>query len=464
MVQATVLGQGYQVRDASDGLQSLRRLDTYLRLFALDLLPTNDEDRRRGHKTQIHLFTALRIRADFGDFSRRWDFSDRGHGLERGDNPAFELLFGYLSVTDLAGLIDLRLGRQFHLDPMDFYGFDGLFARVRLPIHLAVEGIWGLRNQTTVAWTAPLFVQEGQEAIGAAPGWRPMVGAALETRDLRWLSLRVAYRTTWHVLSDEERELAGQPAGSAGAVDTIDRVDEKVSAFGQVSLLKGRLVFYGGLRYNLLTDRFDEHQAGVVGRPFRGARLRLEHVREHPDFDGDSIFNIFDTEPFQEVRLTWEQRFTPRLHAYLRATVRLFTGGDETLDEPEIKPDAGGGLGLTYQGRRVAARVDLYWQEGYGGRTLGAFGLWQHTLIRRWLAWEGRATIAHWNDGLSGVPKGVTAGIGLGARARLGDRVALHVLVEDNFGTHNKSDIRVVGLMNVSWCTRGSCPAGEVIP
>ena len=85
-------------------------------------------------------------------------------------------------------------------------------------------------------------------------------------------------------------------------------------------------------------------------------------------------------------------------------------------------------------------------------------------MVPDWLALEGRAVVAYWDDDLSVTPQGVTAGLSVGAQLQLTKLVALHVLVEDNFGTYNKSDLRLYALLNVSWCTWGTCPAGEVVP
>ena len=82
--------------------------------------------------------------------------------------------------------------------------------------------------------------------------------------------------------------------------------------------------------------------------------------------------------PYQEARLWYEHRFDRRWSAYLRASARFFEGGTSdalrSTEERIVEPDVGGGLGGTYLGKRQSARLDLYWQEGYGGRTLGAYG------------------------------------------------------------------------------------------
>ncbi len=91
MVQATVSSQNYQVRDAGDGALTLSRLDTYLRLFILDILPR--KKRKDGREpTQMHFVASMRLRADFGGYTRDWDRALDVDGPGGGYNPVYELL------------------------------------------------------------------------------------------------------------------------------------------------------------------------------------------------------------------------------------------------------------------------------------------------------------------------------------------------------------------------------------
>ncbi|MFH2005265.1 MAG: hypothetical protein ABI333_01635 [bacterium] len=469
MVQSSVVSQNYQIRDASDSALTFLRLDTYLRLFALDLLPKQkDRSKKKRYETQLHFMASMRLRADFAGFTSRWNDNVQVAKTEYGGETTFELLFAHLSVTDIGGVVDLRLGRQFYLGPMEFYGFDGLHARFKLPYHLAVELVGGLRNSGRYAIDAPIFLLDGTDLTDSKPGWLPMFSVAVETRDLSWLSVRLAYRATWHVLADEGSVLYPDQSTGEGTVPKTQMAEEKLSFYARTNFWKGKLQAFAGIRYNLLTDRLDEGQFGLASSFGKSSRIQAEYVMESPDFDGDSIFNIFNTQAYQEVRLWYEHRFTARWRAYARFTLRLFSGGasnaPEETEQALAEPDFGGGLGFAYVGRKATARADLYWQEGYGGRTLGVYGYYRHTLVPRWFAVEARALVAYWDDELSVTPEGVTAGLALGGRLKLWRRAAIHLLVEDNFGTYSKSDLRIYALLNVSWCTWGSCPAGEVVP
>ncbi|MDY0004453.1 MAG: hypothetical protein RBU30_24360, partial [Polyangia bacterium] len=378
LVQASVSSQSYQIRDAEGAKLGLQRLDTYLRLFITDLLPEREERSRAKPGAQMHIVMSMRMRADMGTFTRGWDPSSEAHGLDTwvsgAGRPTLELLNAHLAATDIAGFMDFKLGRLFQLDPLDFYGFDGLQARARLPFHLGLELVAGLRNSGHWAIDAPIFLADGTSLSDSRPGaFQPMVGAAVETHGLPWLRLRLAYRSTWHFLAPGD---VGSiyPGTTAENVPRVTISEEKLTAYALGSFLGDRVTLYGGIRHNLLFGRLDEAQAGLALRLGRSSQLRAEYVRDQPDFDGDSLFNIFNAVAYQEVRLWYEHRFSARWQAYLRATVRLFGGGEEGLDGEEgeaLEPDVGGGVGVHYLGSRLAGRLDLYWQEGYGGRTLG---------------------------------------------------------------------------------------------
>ncbi len=404
MVQASVTSQSYQLRDAAGDSLTRSRLDTYLRLFVLDILPSK---KRKGGRepTQMNFVASMRLRADFGGYTRQWDRSFDVHGVDGGLNPVFELMYAHLSVTNIGGLLDLKVGRMFHLDPMDFYGYDGLELRLRTPFYVAFEVLGGRRQSglyNSYFADAPIFLLQGSDNTESKLGWMPMVGVAAETTGLSFLRLRVAYRAVWHLMDPNDPGLV-YPDGISDDLQPAALNAEKLSAHATVTLWKRRLQLYGGVRYNLLTTRLDEAQGGV-GLRMGPARVRAEYVIDSPDFDGDSIFNIFNTQAYQEVRLWYEHRFSKRWAAYARVTARLFEGG--ASDAPEaserrlVEPDIGGGLGATYLGRRQTARLDLYWQEGYGGRTLGLYGYYRHQVIARLLSMEGRVVVAYWDDDL----------------------------------------------------------------
>jgi hypothetical protein len=298
--------------------------------------------------------------------------------------------------------------------------------------------------------------------------WAPAFGVSAATRRLKFLQARVAYRMVFSVLDDPQEESPIYVRPDDSMPESLARwatAEEKVTAWASAELWSRRFLPFAGVAYSVQNHRLARTLTGFrfrFGRHTAGA----EYERHEPTFDGDSIFNIFNTEPFTEARIVYELAVNRQWSGYVRSSLRFYRGGDEqqgaTAEERKTLSwqNPGGGLGVRYEGQRFSLRGDWYWQEGYGGRTLGFDCWWQHRIGVANLAWEGRLTVAHWNDQLQETLRGVTAGAALGAGWRFHPRMALYALVEDNFGEYFKSDLRLYGMLRVQWCSRGKCATG----
>jgi hypothetical protein len=379
-LQAETLGQGYQVRrllgDGSTEMLSRRRLDQSLGLGVYNLLP--DEWTDEGKKNQLYVVTRLRFDTDFGDYpvyTARQDIPE----LQRYD---FLLLYGYVGGRDLLGRIDFQLGRQIAIDLMDFYSFDGLLVRVRAPGHLAVEVMGGAEVRAEWPLASPIFELDGTSRNSRDPQSRPQqqdavagtYGVAVETWGLKDFSTRLAYRATLSPTVDRQ---ADEPAAAP--------IQERLAWQAEASLFKGAVHPMLGLRYDLMDMRFDEIEAALRVPAWRHHALVVEYFRSAPTFDGDSIFNVFGTTAYHDLRAGWD--FTAAgLSAYARAFLRLFEDGGTA-------PDGGAAAGTAVQLRRGLVRCDVYYENGYGGRHAGLDARSRWDLIRGWLGAEGRVTV-----------------------------------------------------------------------
>src|SRR5205823_4594086 len=95
--------------------------------------------------------------------------------------------------------------------------------------------------------------------------------------------LHVQARTPFHV--------AGEPWGGV--------VDEKLGLTARGRLLDGKIVPWFGFRYSLLAGRLDELQAGARAQLGRHG-IQAEYVLSAPTFDGDSIWNVFASQAFND--------------------------------------------------------------------------------------------------------------------------------------------------------------------
>ncbi len=464
LLSADWTGQGYQLRDARGRLLNRRRLDTFFQIYVYDILPESKDPRVRSKPhPQMYFVAACRLDADLGSYA---DVLGRATPLLRQEDPvgpSLQVLYAYLAVTGLAGgWMEMTLGRRFFWDAMDAYQFDGVTVTLRSPWHVSLDVFGGSRVSGVLPIDAPLFILDGTDPRDETPRWEPMVGATVRS-DWRYLSGRLAYRQTFSRLPDQAGEQTGYLWPSGQAPTGLNRwgtAEQLVSLWLSSSLWKGRLAPYAGMAYSILTDRVSRANLGLrlnLGRH----RLTAEYARFEPTFDGDSIFNIFNIQPFTEVRFWYELDVTMRWSGYARASLRLFgdhdfDAGDDSLQEGG-SPSPGAGLGVRYQGYRLRARADWYYQDGYGGRTFGMDMWWRHWVLPGCVSWEGRATVVHWADDLFEGAGGVTAGLALGALWRFHPRFAAQVILEDNFGDYYKADVRASVVLHMDWCTMGRC-------
>jgi hypothetical protein len=382
-LQSETVGQGYQVRRLLDSGQaemiSRRRLTQDLGLGVYNLAP--DEWTDEGRKNQLYVVTRLRFETDFGTYPERAARTAIPE-LQRYD---FTLLYGFVGGRDVFGRVDFQLGRQISMDLMDFYSFDGLLVRVRAPGHVALEALGGAAVRSEWPLASPIFELDGTSRNNRDPQTRPQledspaatVGAAVETWGLRYFQTRLAYRAT---ISATSGRLEGEPATAF--------LDERLSWQAAASLWKGLVQPMAGLRWDFLQSRIDQAEAALRVKPGRRHSFVVEYFRAAPTFDGDSIFNVFATEPYQDIRAGWDFE-GPGLQAYARGFTRFFAAAGATGGGT----DGGGAAGLTLKFGRGRARADVYYEDGYAGRRTGCDLRGAVEIVRGWLSLDGRTTV-----------------------------------------------------------------------
>jgi hypothetical protein len=382
-LQSETVGQGYQVRRLLDGGQaemlSRRRLTQDLGLGVYNLAPEGWTD--DGKRNQLYVVTRLRFETDFGTYPERAARTVIPE-LHRYD---FTLLYGFVGGRDVFGRVDFQLGRQISMDLMDFYSFDGLLVRVRAPGFLALEALGGAAVRSEWPLASPIFELDGTSRNNRDPDTRPKledgpaatVGAAVETWGLRHFQSRLAFRAT---ISATRGRLEGEPATAL--------LDERLSWQAAASLWKGLLQPMAGVRWDFLQSRVDQAEAALRLKPWRRHSFVVEYFRSAPTFDGDSIFNVFATEPYQDLRAGWDFD-AAGVQVYARGFARFFAAADGAGGGA----DAGGAAGATLKLGRGRVRADVYFEDGYAGRRTGCDLRGAVEIVRGWLALDGRTTV-----------------------------------------------------------------------
>ncbi len=430
---------------------SRRRITQSLQLHLWDLTGRLDGRSLYGAKPRaganLYFTSYVRVDQDFGSFSsgqlqlggRTQDALDVIPELQR-NVLQLDVLYAYAGAEGLlGGRVDVYLGRLLEVQSLDWFSLDGLKIDTHLPSHIGVSVFGGLRVRENSPLGSDSFALDGTSSAlceeyveGALPGsgaWRPIdglpfrdnspflsdsevcpqrnvsmptVGASIFLDGVASLQGQLSYRRTQSrsvgLIGEPDRldfEDVGLYPNEAGQTPSWG-VNEEVLALSvraPVDLSeKVQLVPYAAARYSLLHGLINEAHLGT--KLTRNAHsLESEFFYSVPTFDGDSIFNVFSTEPYSDLRTTWE--FSPKdslWSGYLRGWGRRFHGeGSQLSAEPAASTEYAGGtqVGGQYQWQRDRIlRVDGFHEDGYGGLRSGGYARlrWQWTQKTRFSA------------------------------------------------------------------------------
>ena len=496
-VATRTVGQAYQLPSlrllGADLWLARRRFTQSLTINIWDL---GDLRKRRlrerpalaGAGPVVWMTAHLRLDHDFGDWTMGTlnvddvavDAIDAVPELAA-SSLGLEMLYGYVAVDGLAGVVDLRVGRQLSVDALDWWAFDGVTVRVRTPWHVAIEGQAGLRVRDgsplgpavidldgTSGADCTEYVEgptpgtgswqiidrsrvPGQSALGSDLAYcperqalTPTVGAAIETTGVRGVHARLSYRRS-----------QSRTPGLIGAVDRLDHPDlglypnehgqapawgvdeEHVALVGRARRRVGGVTVepWAQARYSLLHAVVDEAGAGV--RLERGAwAIEPEVARSVPTFDGDSLFNVFAVGAATDLRITADR--APRdggARGYATGWLRRYvlpTATDEAAATDAWVAGVRAGAEADVS-RRVRARLELVGDDGYGGRRTGAtaIGRWQTSPKLALTARVGGFTVDTGDDTTPAVSGDGVRGVGqLGAVWRVDRGIVVHGQLE----------------------------------
>lgn len=447
-------GQGYQVRAGDGSLFNRRRL---VQSIGLDVVadPWSPDDNQLGGSIR------LRLDAEFDDAARAIAPSGRTPARNTGPAPV-ELLHAYVEGRRLLGRINVRLGRQWQLEPFRLRVFDGAALEVTTPLWLVIEAWGGVGVSGQSPLDSPLYRQDGL-ALDRNPRltdvartenlWQPTFGVGFRSVDNRWVDARLWYARTMSLLDDTR---AGVPR--------LGIADERVNLSARGLFLRvGQgtsavdLRPYLDLSANLVLGTVDDLAAGLsVGR--RQHRAVVDYVRSLPTYDADSIWNVFASSAFDDVRLGYDY-VGGKLSVSSRAFVRRFYEADSRGG----RVVGGANVAAAYRAGRSSLRVDVY-GEGGDGTTAGASALLRLRLwgdVLRFLDLEGRLSLLHVDDPERAERRVDSFGLQVGLRWQPLDGVALHLLVEENANRILTSQLRVMAMLDVAYSLSAK-PRGRV--
>lgn len=404
-VFAETAAQGYALRSPwGEPLVAKRR---FLQTLGLGLYDLQGERKPRGPR--IFFRARMRLDSDFGiaDEELVYDPASKRFvpGLRRGE---VDLMYGYLEGRNLAGgYLGFRLGRQYAIDSLGFWAFDGALLRVTTPAYVQAEVYGGFEERGGLPLSTPRFEQNGiwrgdrtgfdasfypqfQEAELA-----PAYGVALESTGLYWLHARLDYRHVYNrgdsVVTMVPDPLIGSFATTSGTRTSSERVG------GTVNVTWADVMHVNaGAVHDFYNARFTSYYGAFDVYPSSKLTLGAEYDYFLPTFDADSIFNFFSHEPMQTATARFAWDVTPSLDVAGSGGVRLF--GTEGAREPDTLVDLLGDAAARYRWSSGLAGLRGLWESGDRGRRQGAdlYGE-QRFSGERWLA-SARTSLYGFHD------------------------------------------------------------------
>lgn len=454
-VTSRTYGEAYTLRRAGLSLATVprRRLVQYVNLGVYDLLPPTDAStmRREPEDGQLRIVTSLRLRHDFGSYVQGAQ-QDAQRLVNTVDGRQVDVMYAFVEGTRLGGWLDARVGRQFSTTGLDFYAFDGGWARVRTPAHLGLAVSSGLMVRGADVLGAPNYELDGTDTSVRRRAVAPMVAVEASLLDIPRWNAAVGWRQTFETSPDN-----GEQVG-------LDLPEGRVSLESLLSARLGwrslnyRVAVDGAMRYDFgrraLTDARVEVRTRLTD--LHSASLSYQHTT--PIFSLDSIFNVFDLADIELGRATWDVRVGPRWQMSAHGLVRLFraegSNGRPIWSVPVATTSQGGGLTLAYTGR-VRAALDGRAIAGEGGTRVSGFADLASALLWDRLVLEGRlygnyvdSTDTPWSEGWNVSAQAI-------ARGNLWDGISLSWLVEPGTGSRWQWSFRTMVLLSMEWGVRG---------
>ncbi|MDB4946607.1 MAG: hypothetical protein JWP97_6141 [Labilithrix sp.] len=420
-ITSDTAAQFYDVRSPTgETVITRRRLTTSLGVSAYDLYA--DEDPRGPSVT----FRArLRYDADYGgDAAATTPTSARlVPGFDRGP---VDLMYGYVEGRRfLKGWLGFKLGRQYVVDALGWWSFDGGEVKITAPRYVALELFGGLEQRGGMPFSTPRFERDGVWR-GDRSGYDPSVypsfqpsdvapayGAALESTGSNWLHSRLTYRRVYNTGGSNVTQFASgttAPFAYRGSRISSERV-----GWGFDGTLPKAGGVKGGLQYDVYNAKIANVFASVDAYVGKRLTLSLDYEYAVPTFDADSIWNFFLAMPMNDLGL--RASYDASDHWALGGGVRARAFGVQTAPETGLteptSPNA-----LTTQSYYPAGSLDVMgggdvsarWHFGEGsvgvranadvartGDRIGADLQAERTLETRFLL-SARTGVWQWSD------------------------------------------------------------------
>ena len=333
---------------------------------------------------------------------------------------------------------------------------------MRLPIHLGIEGFGGLQSSGDQLFGYPNFDLDGTRDRPSDRAINPMVGGGVSIIDWSWVDAGLTYRRTVSAAP-----LGGELLDESGQAIEKGIDEEFVSTRAAMRLFRGRFAPHVAMRYDFGHAALTDLSAGALWSVTDWHRLRLGFLRTQPRFDLDSIFNVFASQSFEDLRVSWEVDLNPKWTVATRGQSRWFhdqeTSSGRTVEEQGIVNDdngvagrvsGGAGLGAVYRRPRFALRLDSQGLAGEGGVQVAGSVDTRTYFYHRRMALDARLWAVYHDDDQRAERKGGAFAAQLGVDTRLWRAVHLAIMGEELFTPHMRHSMRLWAVFSTDFTFR----------
>ena len=383
-VDATLDAQFYSLQSPyGSPLVQRRRYTSTLALNLYDL----QTDRKPLGPT-LSFKSRLRLDSDFGQRpeERNPDSSSYIPGLVE---APLDVMYAFLEGQRyFDGTLSFRLGRQYVVDSLGFWSFDGAELMLSTPAFLAFELYAGFEQRGGLPMLSTSRFEAGGVSrgdrsglgFGQAPSFlqesklAPAYGFAIESSGLSFLHGRFSYRK----VINRDAVLVSPFLDNGGGLTYAlgDRTSSERLGYA-LRLDKSDLgAVLGSIVYDLYVRRVSQYNAGLDW--FMSDRTVLGASLDYflPTFDGDSIFNWFAHRGTTSGTVRADLAFSSQLEVAASGGVRMFTTeGDPASYAASSAPD------LSQSGRTF----------NYLGTLAGRYRFWDGTVALNTMAEAGEA-------------------------------------------------------------------------
>ncbi len=331
-VDATLDAQFYSLQSPYGSPLVQRR--RYTQTLALNLYELQTDRVALG--PQLSFRSRLRLDTDFGQRpeERNPDSSSFTPGLAE---APLDVMYAYLDGQRyLNGWLGFRLGRQYVVDTLGFWSFDGADVLLTTPAYVAFEAYAGFEQRGGL----PMLGTSRFEADGVSRGDRsglsfgqspsflqesklaPAYGFAIESAGLHFLHSRFTYRKVINrdaVLVSPFLDNGGGLRYALGDRTSSERIAYSVRA--DDSDLGAAL---GSVIYDLYNRRVSQWNLGLDWYATERVVFGVNADYFLPTFDGDSIFNWFAHRGTTSLTARADLAFSRQLEVAASAGAKMF--------------------------------------------------------------------------------------------------------------------------------------------